>query len=256
MKTKDITRKLQETNFNDMLVVDEMPELHFGDIIKVGQDGIDLLKQADQAADQEIENDAMCNELNAAGKVISHNRGIIEKLRVSTKKPYLDGGRTVDDQFKIALGVFDPVILKIRKATTKYTSDKAAALKAAQDEVDRKNRELEEAARKKEETNKKISIAKGGTGEVKPVEAEVIAAPIAKIDMSGTTVVKTYKAHVIDPASIPLSILISDRVMEAMRIEAQSMVNENRKRLGKMCSEKDFTPIPGIEIKEEKNTRF
>lgn len=249
------TNKLNK--LNETLIIDDMPELHFGDIVKVNQDGLALLKQADQAADQPIENDAFCAELNTAGKILSHNRNIIEKLRVETKKPYLDGGRKIDVQFNIALDQFDRVINKTRKAVTGYTQEKQRKLQEAQAEVERKNREAAEAARKEEERRINISKAQGGTGKnVKPVEAEVIAAPIAKIDVSGTTTVTKWKAVVVDSTKVPDEILKDSRVTEAMRIVAQEMVNENKKDLRRMASIKDLTPIAGIEVREEQNARF
>ncbi len=249
------TKKLN--NLSETLILDEMPELHFGDIVKVNQDGLALLKQADQAADQPIENDAFCAELNTAGKVLSHNRNIIEKLRVETKKPYLDGGRKIDIQFSIALDQFDRVINKTRKAVTTYTQEKQRKLAAAQAEVERKNREAAEKARKEEERRINISKAQGGTGEnVKPVEAEVTAAPIAKIDMSGTTTVKKWKAVVVNPAKVPARLLKTLGVMEAIRIEAQKEVNHNKKQLGRMAAIADLTPIPGVIFEVDETSRF
>ena len=251
------TEKLQNININDMLVIDNMPALHFGDIIKVKQSGIDLLMQVDQAADQEIKNDAMCAELNMAGKNLNEGRKTIEKIRMATKRPHLDANKEIDEKFGVALSHFDRVINKLKSGVLKYNQAKQRKLQAERDEVDRKNREAAEAARKEEERRIKISKAQGGTGEnVKPVEAEIIATPRRQLDLSGTTTVKKFKAVVTDPTKVPARFLKTPGVIEAIRKEVQKEVQENKNRLGKMASVKDFTQIPGIEIKRDDSVRL
>ncbi len=74
---------------------------------------------------------------------------------------------------------------------------KDAENKAAEAKAKREHEEAQAAAAlaalKREETNKRISLAKGGTGEVAKVEPEVIAQSIATFGIRGTVRTKRVK---------------------------------------------------------------
>lgn len=82
------------------------------------------------------------------------------------------------------LGVLDAMVME-RDAEIK------AAKAEAKREAEEKQRAIDEAARKREEHNRNISLGKGGTGDVKPVVPEKIIAPVEQIGMRSTVRTRT-----------------------------------------------------------------
>lgn len=76
--------------------------------------------------------------------------------------------------------ILDGMLLE-RKGKIEEAKEKARL------EAEEKQRAADEAARKREETNRNISLGKGGDGDVKPVVAETIQTPISTVGMRNTT---------------------------------------------------------------------
>lgn len=140
-------------------------------------DAIELgVKTESNAADAE----SIYQQSNKAVKVIN-------EVRLAYTRPIDDGKKRLMDEVKNLLKPLVDSSVKLdgmlleRKRKIREAEAKARA------EAEEKQRATDEVARKREETNKKISIAKGGDGNVEPVVAEKVQATITLTGIRDTT---------------------------------------------------------------------
>jgi len=111
---------------------------------------------------------------------------VINEIRMQYTRPIDAGKKKLMDEVKFmlkpladALGKLDAMVMdrarKIKEAEEK-----------AQREAEEAQRRADEEARKEEERRRNISLAKGGNGDVAPVEAEKIITPVSQIGMRST----------------------------------------------------------------------
>jgi len=231
----------------------EVPKIEISLEIDVTGHGKELFKQVDEIISLDVETDSDCFKVNSVLALMKKGEKDVENYRKLCKRPILDKGTYIDEKLNPFKSEFSGRASKLKAKSQKYNDDKAARELKAREEAEAKQKALDDAAAKKQATNEKISISKGGTGEVSPVVAKKVAMPVAKMDMSGTKTRKSWKATVIFPEDAPKSILRDPRVVEQIRIVAQEMVQKNKKELGKNPKLEDLTDIPGIAVTEEKN---
>jgi len=248
---------------SDVVDLQNIPAIEVGDIIKINQNGHDLLNQIVQAARQEIETQTMCdvlnlglNKLNQVVKVLNGIR--LEKTRPieSAKKSIIAKFTAVTDQFQAAISNGND---RVRVWDAKVEENR----RQLQAEIDEKNRLAEEAVKKEKARRLAISEAQGGDGSNNtpvpvPVPAKIELPPIAMTQ--STAYAYRWLAVVVDPALVPVGILKSEGVQVAIQKEAQKIIMYEKKRLQALSPEKKITPedienIPGIRIDIVKDIR-
>jgi len=106
--------------------------------------------------------------------------------------------RPIDAGKKAFMKEVEDELAQLVEGNTKLDSmvmERVAKIRQAEAETRRKaeeaQRQAETDARAEEERRRKISIAKGGTGDVAPVVAETVVQPISVADLRSTTKVKS-----------------------------------------------------------------
>lgn len=129
--------------------------------------------------------------------------------------------RPIDEGKKKLMNEVEQLLSPLTQANTKLNLmvlEKLEKLRAEEArkaaEAEAAQREAEEKARKEEERRRKISLAQGGTGEVKPVEVEQIEQPISTLELSNTTRTKS----IADPEKIQAAIDKGTRQIEGVEI--------------------------------------
>lgn len=110
-----------------------------------------------------------------------------------TKEVRLQLTRPIDEGKKTLMEEFEKLLARLVASNTildKMCLDQDAEIQRKKAEKERQyeeeRRAAEEEARKKEEKNRNISLAKGGTGDVKPVVAETVERPVCLTGMRST----------------------------------------------------------------------
>ena len=250
-------------NESDVVDLQNIPAIEVGDIVKINQNGHDLLNQIVQAASQPVDSQDKCdvlnlglNKLNQVVKVLSGIR--LEKTRPieKVKKSIIAKFNAVTDQFQEAISNGNQ---RVREWDAKVEEDR----RVLQAGIDAENLKRIEATKAEEARRLAISVAQGGDGSNNtpvpvPVPAKVELPPISMTH--STAYAERWVACVIDPALVPVGILKSDRVKEAIQIEAQKIIVYEKKRLQSLSPEKKIVPedvekIGGIRIDIVKDIR-
>ena len=200
--------KTIEVDVTRIIEVGDIPKVSMRDIVKMKPEGLSLVKQINN---MEITNqtqaDAMNIGLGRLNKVIK----FVDTVRIDATKPLRDATAMVNEAAKTAIA---PFIEAMGNGKTKI---------AAWRETER--RRIEEAERKRlaeEERRRKISLAKGGTGEsTKPVPQTT--QPLKVTDSTRTR--KRWTFEIEDETKIPREFLAinSVKINEAIRNGARNI---------------------------------
>ena len=253
------------TQITESNVVDlqNIPAIEVGDIIKINQNGHDLLNQIVQAASQEIKDQTMCDVLNLGLNKLNQVVKVLNGIRLEKTRPIEKAKKSIIAKFTAVTDQFQAAISNGNQRVRVWDAKVAEERRILQARIDKENLDREIAARKEEARRLAISESKGGDGSNNtpvpvPVPVKVELPPIAMTQ--STAYAERWVAVVTDPTVVPVGILKSERVKEAIRIEAQAIVMYEKKRLQALSPEKKITPedienIPGIRIDIVKDIR-
>lgn len=196
----------------NVLTIPELPKLGNLPVITLTDGGKDMLKKCNNLAVKDDTSLIIGNDY--AGRI---NKAIkyVKKLRLDAARPINESLKEYKAQIEAQLAPFEEAYQKVCGEIANYRAIQQA-------EHDAKM----EAARKEEERRSKISLAQGGTGEVKtPVAREIdpaILSPVSEYT--------AWEWKVVDERKIPLKYFVIDTV--AINKEVRGGARE----------------IPGIEI--------
>ncbi len=258
MSEKTSIQELIGKDVNDLLTFRNIPAIDVKDIISFKGDGGSLIKQVIQAVKQDVDTQSKCDALNLGLSKVNKIKNVLEGVRKERKKPILDAGKNLDKQYKSITDPLTEIVQEGNKKVREWDQKVLLACQQEQREIDEANRKAEEARLAEIARREKISKAQGGDGskckEVpEPEKQEITTAPTAMTQSTQYAV--RWVAEITDPAAVPASILHSDRVKEAMRMEAQQMVAQRKRDLGEKPELKNLTPIPGVKVVEVKDIR-
>ena len=251
---------ITESNVVDL---QNIPAIEVGEIVKINQNGHDLLNQIIQAAEQEIETQTMCDVLNLGLNKLNQVVKVLNGIRLEKTRPIEKAKKTIIAKFNAVTDQFQAAISNGNSRVRDWDAKVEENRRVLQAGVDEENRKRAEAARKEEARRLAISKAQGGDGSNNtpvpvPVPVKVELPPIS-MTMS-TAYAERWVAVVTDPTKVPDGILRSERVKEAIRIEAQGIIMYEKKRLQALSPERkitreDIEPISGIRIDIMKDIR-
>lgn len=112
---------------------------------------------------------------------------VVNEVRMQYTRPIDDGKKRLMDELKNMLQPLSDSCQKLDVMVLDRARKIEVAKEKAQREAEEAQRAADEAARKEQERREKISIGKGGNGEVAPVVSEKIIAPVSQIGMRSTT---------------------------------------------------------------------
>lgn len=167
------------------------PKVVLGKIIQLKPDGAKLLKQIDTLTKTPIKNQGECDAVNVGIGKLKKLTKFIDDMRKGFTKPWRDAVSETNDKCNHAMEPLKNVIGQ-GVATVRLWDDEQLRIQREAEEKAREEQEAaEEAARKKEATNRKISIAKGGDGNV----ASVPVAQVQKIVPYSATQSTAYRKN-------------------------------------------------------------
>ena len=112
---------------------------------------------------------------------------ITKEVRLQFTRPIDEGKKKLMEEVEKLLAGLVASNSKLNQMVMARAQEIKRKEEQARREYEAAQRAAEAKARAKEERNKNISLAKGGTGEVKPVEVEPITHPISVAGMRSTT---------------------------------------------------------------------
>jgi len=248
---------------SDVVDLQNIPAIEVGDIIKINQNGHDLLNQIVQAAGQEIENQTMCDVLNLGLNKLNQVVKVLNGIRLEKTRPIEAAKKGIIAKFTAVTDQFQAAISNGNDRVRVWDAKVKEGRRILQARIDQENLDREIAARKEEARRLAISKAQGGDGSNNtpvpvPVPIKIELPPIAMTQ--STAYAERWVAVVTDPTKVPVGILKSERVKEAMRVEAQAWVMDMKKKAQaenpeKKITPEDVEPIGGIRIDIVKDIR-
>ena len=144
----------------------------------IGKNLTEITKEASKAVEIGMKTDATARtgeETTKQGiKALKFN----EEVRLHYVRQIREGEKRFSDQCKSAVYALDQSITTLKAMGLERQARIEEEETKIQEEAERKQHEADEKARREEERRRKISLAQGGKGEVKPVEAEKIEQPV------------------------------------------------------------------------------
>ena len=248
---------------SDVVDLQSIPAIEVGEIVKINQNGHDLLNQIVQAAQQEVENQGMCDVLNLGLNKLNQVVKVLNGIRLEKTRPIESAKKDIIAKFRVVTDTFQEAISNGNMRVRAWDMKVAEERRQLQARIDAENLAKEKAARAEEARRLKISQAQGGDGSNNtpvpvPVPAKIELPPISMTQ--STAYAERWVAVVTDPTKVPDGILRSERVKEAIRIEAQGIIMYEKKRLQALSPERkitreDIEPISGIRIDITKDIR-
>lgn len=153
------------------------------------------LAQIEQETNSAIERGVETDETaaNADSAVQQARKAVrcINEVRLEYTRPIDAGKKRLMDEVKRMLSPLEQSCQKLDAMVLDRARRIRLAEEKARREAEETRRKAEEEARKEQERREKISLSKGGTGEVAPVEPEYIPQPVSQIGMRSVTRTKS-----------------------------------------------------------------
>lgn len=112
---------------------------------------------------------------------------VVNEVRLQYTRPIDAGKKRLMDEVANLLSPLTDATTKLDGMVMQRAREIKMAEEKAKREAEAAQRAAEEAARKEQERREKISLSRGGTGEVAPVVPEVPIQPVEQIGMRSTT---------------------------------------------------------------------
>jgi hypothetical protein len=255
---KEAIQELINKDINDLLSFKDIPAIDVTEMVKFNGESHSLILQVTQAVVQEVDSQSKCDALNLGLSKVNKIKNVIEGCRKEKKSPIIEAGKQLDAQYKKITEPLTAIVQQGNKQVRKWDDKVEADRRELQRKLDEENRLAEEKARKEEERRRKISKAQGGTGEnITPVpEPEKKAITAAPLEMTRSTSYSTrWKVEITDPTKVPETVLRDPKVIDAMRMVAQRVIDAQKRDMGKDAKLEGLRPIPGVKVNEVKDIR-
>lgn len=187
----------------------------------------------EQAENQIVKTQDDADAVNNALIRITAGLNEAEKKRKRLTAPLLKAKNTIDTECKTAVEPYKKAKIILSNKLMAYRRIQQEKENEAIRKQEEEQRKVDEAAQKRENKNRKISVALGGDGDVKPVEAEQIEAPVPFKAQDTTKVRKNVVFEITDRDKIPKKFWD---------------INETRIRKAIFAAERDDDNMPKIEI--------
>lgn len=147
----------------------------------------EIVDETNRAIELGVKTDGNATSAESAVQQARKAIKVVNEVRMQYTRPIDDGKKRLMDEVK---NMLKPLTESCQKLDG-MVLDRAKEIKEAQAkalrEAEEAQRRVEEEARKREEWNRNISLGKGGTGEIAPVEPEKIISPVSQLGMRSTT---------------------------------------------------------------------
>ncbi len=180
----------------------------------LGKDLPGLTKETNTAIELGLKTDEKARDAEAIVQCGRKAIKAVNEIRLMFTRP-------IDEGKKKLMKEVEQLLSPLTQANTRLDGmvmDRLEKLRAEEakkaEEAEAAQRAAEEAARKEEERRRKISLAQGGTGEVKPVEVEQVEQPISTLELSNTTRTQS----IVDREKIQAAIEEGTRQIEGVEI--------------------------------------
>lgn len=162
-----------------------------GKIIQLKPEGATLLKQVDVLTKTPIKSQGECDAVNVGIGKLKKLVKFIDDMRKGFTEPWRTAASETNEKCNAAAQPLKDVIAQ-GVATVRTWDDEQLRIQREAEEKARQEQEAAEAAAKaEEERRRKISIAKGGKGEIAPVVPE----PVQKIVPYKATMSTSYRKN-------------------------------------------------------------
>jgi hypothetical protein len=153
----------------------------------VGKNLVELTQETNTAIELGVRTDSTAATAEATVQQARKSIKAVNGIRLEYTRP-IDAGKKLlmDEVARLLKPLVDANKILDEMVLERKRKIDAQKLKAQQ-EADEARRIAEEKARKEEERRRNISLARGGTGDVKPVVAEIPIQPTQQLGMRSTT---------------------------------------------------------------------
>ncbi len=240
----------------DLIKREPQAPVNVAGYLAMNEDGKELLQKTMQAVKQKVDSQKKCDVMNGAiGRVKKIKQGF-NIARLDTTEPLRTKTKDINDYYKKAIDKLDEIINEGSNKIEAWDDEQERIHAKEAKRIADANRVKEEEARKREETNRKISLAKNGDGNVKPVEVAPLEEAQAPLSMRRSTQYshRAKITEITDVKRVPLVILESEAVKEAIRKELQKwldgvMAKQKGKTKDKTMPELPFAKVEMVRTK-------
>lgn len=148
---------------------------------------VEIVDETNRAIELGTETDGNAASAESAVQQARKAIKVVNEIRMLYTRPIDDGKKRLMDEVKNMLKPLTEPCQKLDGMVLDRARKINEAQRRVRIEAEEAQRAAVEAARKEQERRENISLGKGGTGEVVPVEPEKIITPVSQIGMRSTT---------------------------------------------------------------------